>query len=189
MKPHLLLISGAVAAGKSSVASLLIERYGFARISSGDFLRGLSAQRGLATDRASLQFLGDQLDYETDYLWLVDDVAVPLIDSNRARHWLVDAVRKHRQVQHFRRRFGAVIHVHFAAPEATLKRRYVDRLVSSGAAFEDAATNYDEAVLHPNEVEARSLSQIADFAFDTSMMPPEEIAAAIGGDGEESSSC
>lgn len=177
-----------MAAGKSSVASELLSKHGFERVSSGDFLRTLAGKRQLATDRATLQSLGDQLDADTDYAWLVDDVAVPLISAHEPRRWLVDAVRKEKQVRHFRRRFEEVVHLHLSAPEYILKRRYIDRLIASGSESAEAEMEYDRAVLHPNEVEARSLSQVADHVFDTSTMPPEEIAAAIGGGGEESSS-
>lgn len=186
MSFQLVLISGAVAAGKSSAAALLISSYGFRRVSSGDYLRGLAAERGIDSDRSSLQALGDRLDLDTDFAWLIDDVAAPMIDLGGAERWLVDAVRKRKQVQHFRRRFPDLVHVHFAAPEPILRQRYVDRLIATGAKSDDAASDYDRAILHQNEIEARSLSEIADIEFDTSKMSPEEIVAAIGGEIEES---
>src|SRR5256885_10800615 len=105
MSRRILLLSGPVAAGKSSVAALLVERGGFARVRSGHFLSEYATARGLTPDRQTLQEVGDRLDIETDYRWLVDEVAAPAIASNpNQARWLVDAVRKHRQVEHFRNR-------------------------------------------------------------------------------------
>lgn len=177
-----------MAAGKSSVANLLISEYGFSRISSGEFLRGLAIARGLDVDRSSLQSLGDHLDLDTDFAWLVDEVAVPAMGRGCGTNWLVDAVRKRRQVYHFRRRFNAVTHVHISAPEHLLMQRYIERLLGTGADEDAARREYSRATLHPNEIEARSLSDVADLHFDTSKMSPGEIAVAIGGDSEESGS-
>ena len=183
----LILISGAVGAGKSSVASILVRQHGIDRVSSGDYLRTLAVKQGLEIDRKSLQLLGDQLDENTDYSWLLDDVAVPLIGNSGSKKWLVDAVRKRKQVWNFRSRFEDVIHVHLSAPESLLRQRYISRLVASGMDSGGAEIDYERAVVHPNEVEARSLSQVADLVFDTSSVPPEEIAAVIGGGSAESS--
>lgn len=174
-------MSGAVAAGKSSVAALLISDRGFRRVSSGDYLRSKAVERGLGSDRAALQALGDQLDLDTDFAWLIDDVAAPMMALDVAECWLVDAVRKRKQVQHFRRRFGGLVHIHLSAPEPVLQQRYVDRLILSGATLEYAKTEYERLVLHPNEIEARSLLQIADIVLDTDEMSPEDIATTIGG--------
>src|SRR5437879_5669745 len=126
MSRRILLLSGPLAVGKSSVAALLTERGNFTRVRSGQFLSEYATARGITPDRQTLQEIGDRLDIETDYRWLIDDVAAPAIASNPSQaRWLVDAVRKHRQVEHFRNRFpGQVIHVHLTADERVLQERY-----------------------------------------------------------------
>lgn len=162
----ILLLSGPVAAGKSTLATKLVEDHGFRTIRSGNHLRSVAAQLGSATTRRALQELGDSFDLSTDYLWLIDDVASPQIEAapDHAR-WLLDSVRKERQVEHFRSRFPHVVHVHLTATEEVLRARYDMRLAAGGEY--EGCTPYDVAVGHPNEVASRGLIRIADHVVDS----------------------
>lgn len=170
----LLLLSGASGAGKSSVAKELEESFQFRRISSSTYLRSYAQALDPCGEKHQLQELGDRLDEETDFAWVIDDVAAPAIESDPQQpSWLVDAVRKPRQVQRFRRRFGRYVrHVHLSAPEAILEARY-----AAQAKPED--TLYAEVIAHPNEVAARALERDADQVFDTSQLSPAKIAQSI----------
>lgn len=161
------LLSGPIAAGKSTIADLLIRQHGYVSIRSGAYLRGLAITLGLDASRRGLQDLGDRKDEETDYAWLIDDVAVPLIEARAdTRTWLLDCVRKPRQIDHFRVRFPQqVVHVHVTAPEQELRRRYDERL-AQGAEYL-GATAYETAITHPNEQQARALVSLADIVIDT----------------------
>ena len=161
------LLSGAIAAGKSSIASALVNDHCYLTIRSGSHLRTLAVLGGFDESRRGLQELGDRLDRETDYSWIIDDVAAPLIDGQETqRRWLLDCARKRRQVEHFRRRYpGQVFHVHLMAPEEELRRRYTERLAQGGEYL--GGTPYDVAVQHPNELEARALASIADLVSNT----------------------
>jgi cytidylate kinase len=173
------LLSGPVAGGKSAVARELVERHGFQSIRSGAYLASLASRRGLGTSRTILQRLGDELDQETDYRWLIDDVAVPALETTSDRsHWLLDSVRKRRQVEHFRARFQrSVLHAHLTAPEQILRARYVSRM-AAGAEY-TGNTAYETAIAHPNEISARSLIDIADIVLDASVMSARDAATAI----------
>ncbi|WP_339471262.1 AAA family ATPase [Pseudomonas sp. EL_65y_Pfl1_R83] len=173
---RLLLLSGPMASGKTSVSAALQELHGFVPISSGSFLRAHLATRNEPLDRHNLQELGDSLDKATDFSWLIDSVANPAIQARPdVENWLLDAVRKPRQVELFRLRFGnAVRHVHIIAPEPVLQQRYAAR----------SATDLDEynaSVLHPNERSARSLLGFADKVLDTHTYTPFQIADQILG--------
>jgi chloramphenicol 3-O-phosphotransferase len=176
---RILLLSGPLAVGKSSVAAALIATDGFMRLASGTYLQKYAAERDLPIDRAGLQSVGDTLDVETDYLWLIDDVAAPAIATAPYQDkWLVDAVRKQRQVDHFRRRFGdSVLHVHLTADDSVLRRRYEERARSGDAT--SGRTSYDLAIRHPNETAARVLIAIADLVVDVSALSPLETAEVV----------
>lgn len=167
---RLLLVSGAIGAGKSSVAAELQNKQGFRGISSGAYLR----LTGSVSSREDLQNFGDQLDRETDFKWLIDEVAWPTIEgSYDTTRWLLDAVRKQRQVEHFRSRFGSVVrHVHLFAPEKVLSSRYCNRHSAD-------LSSYERAIDHPNERAARALINISDAHYDSSKLTVNEIAAAI----------
>ncbi|MGY3306896.1 adenylate kinase family enzyme [Pseudomonas sp. PvR086] len=173
---RLLLLSGPIASGKTSVSASLQERYGFVPISSGSFLRAKLAAQNEPIDRRNLQELGDSLDRVTDFSWLIESVASPAIEARPDAHnWLLDAVRKPQQVVLFKLRFGNVVkHVHIVAPEFVLEQRYAARGLSH---LED----YQASVLHPNEQTARLLAGFADKILDTEEYTPVEIADQIMG--------
>lgn len=163
-----------MASGKTSVAVALQEGYGFVGISSSAFLRELLAARNTPADRQHLQELGDSLDKATDFSWLIESVASPVIDAQpHIDNWLLDAVRKPRQVELFKLQFaGLVKHVHFTASETVLQQRYIERGRGDLA-------QYQAAVMHPNELSARSLDALADEVLDIEAFTPLEIADQI----------
>lgn len=171
---RLLLLSGPMACGKTSISEMLQARYGFLPVSSGAYLRAELAARNQVLDRHNLQELGDALDGETDFSWLIDSVAIPVITVRPdVDNWLLDAVRKPHQLELFRLRFeGAVRHVHLLASETELKRRYALRNPHQ-------LSHYEADVLHPNEQSARSLAALADRMLDTEALTPSDIADQI----------
>nr|WP_290447125.1 hypothetical protein [Pseudomonas sp. 21LCFQ010] len=166
-------MSGPVASGKTAVSAALQECYGFAPISSGAFLREQLASQNKALNRYALQELGDTLDCVTDFSWLVESVADPIMSADaNTRYWLVDAVRKARQVELFKHRYGgSVRHVHLCAPDPVLRQRHLDQ----GRDLAD----YQAILEHPNEQSARSLAGLADKVFDTQELTPLAIAGEI----------
>ncbi|SDI19723.1 AAA family ATPase [Variovorax sp. OV700] len=174
---HLVLLSGAVCAGKTSVAGLLEAGNGFSRVSTSRHLKEIAVQRGISINRVAMQDLGDQQDVETDFTWPVIASQAQMIEKPSAR-WLLDAVRKRRQVHHFRERIhGTILHVHLWAPEAILRARYQVRQ-DAGDEYGDASS-YDEFVQRPNEVESRSLIEIADLCFDTSTVSSAVVVEQV----------
>jgi len=171
---RMLLLSGAMGAGKTVVASLLEADHAFRRLSTSGYLRTYGQGLGPAGERLQLQDLGDRLDRETDYRWVVDEVALPAFSNiPTEQRWLLDAARKPRQVAHFRAALGdAVCHVHLTAPESVLRTRYEQRLTAHD-------TPYTTAVAHPNEVAARGLECIADVVVDTGTVTPEQAVQQI----------
>ena len=168
------LLSGPVSVGKTTLRDLLISDQGFGSIRSSAHLREVAAKQDGGYGRLDLQELGDALDVQTDYRWVVDSVSRPAMAAEPAkRRWLFDAVRKRRQVDHFRAAFGAaVFHLHLNAPEDVLRARYERRLMEHGEPVEGA---YDRAVAHDNEQQSRGLIQFADATVETYPASSEEV--------------
>lgn len=172
----LVLLSGPIAVGKTSVRNELLSGFGFDYVRSSGYLQEMLAGQGQIGDRRSLQDFGDSLDVETDYRWVLDRVAMPAFDAApEQRRWLVDAVRKLRQVEHFRQALGPVVmHVHLSAAEDVLQRRYAARMQPGVE-----AVPYSTAVQHPNEVASRQLIEVADLVLDTGESTPTQVAFEI----------
>jgi hypothetical protein len=136
-------------------------------------LQRLAASRGGNATRHDLQNLGDSLDKETDFRWVVDYATSVIEEEPDSLYWIFDAVRKQQQVLNFRNAFSASIyHIHFVAPEAELRRRYEERQQFRGL----RETSYDSAVTHLNEIEARSLGEVADLVLSTAEDAPSDVA-------------
>lgn len=176
---HLVLLSGPLAVGKSTLTSNLIESHGFMKIASSGYLKEAAARMSISIDRTALQEIGDRLDLETDYFWIVENVAKPSFDAMPAQDkWLVDSVRKKRQVDHFRSTFGdAVLHVHLTAPEDELQRRFEHRLSTSN--HNEGFVTYDGAIAHANERAARKLLDIADLVLDVTTRDANSLAKSV----------
>ncbi|EIU1301262.1 AAA family ATPase [Pseudomonas aeruginosa] len=170
---RILLLSGPMASGKSSISQFLQENHGFAAISSGTFLREQLVARSMPIDRHHLQELGDDLDAATDFSWIIESVARPSIDAQpHIDNWILDSVRKPRQIELFRLNYvESIRHVHVVAPESVLQRRYAERGVG--------LTQYQVNISHPNEQSARSLAIHADKVVDTDELILVEIANQI----------
>jgi hypothetical protein len=91
--------------------------------------------------------------------------------------WLLDSVRKPRQVEHFRDQFGqSVFHAHLTAPEQTIEARYNNRLLAGN---ETGNIVYATAIAHTNEISSRSLIHIADILVDLAGISSEAAALVI----------
>jgi hypothetical protein len=171
----IVLLSGALAVGKTTVRDAFISRHNFDYVKSGRYLMARAKKSGIPVSRTSLQDLGDKCDIETDYRWLIDDVAVPAMHGNAVcERWVVDAVRKERQIAHFREKFqadAAVIHLHLTAPDNVLEGRYEAR--------ESDGVPYAIAIAHDNERSSRALGDVADFICDSSVNSAAEIADKV----------
>lgn len=176
----IVLLSGAIASGKSTLAKELTSRHGFQRLKSSDYLKAICAENSIEITRANLQKVGDDLDLDTGFKWLISEIAAPQITSAPDQHrWLVDAVRKERQVERFRDAFGSqVLHAHLWAPDEVLKLRYDQRRLAAG---QDGSTTYAEAVAHPNEAASRALHDKADVSMNVHRISVVAAADAIAG--------
>ena len=176
---RLFLLSGPIAVGKTSVAQKLVEDEKFLKISSGRYLARKAQEARLDGSRRTLQQIGDQLDLDTDCRWLIDDVAAPVIAKSReVERWLLDSVRKARQVEHFKSSFGlSAIHIYLDAPDDFLRDRYNYR-IGQGREY-SGYTPYDDAIKHPNELASRALKAIANNVFNVVDKSPTELAKEI----------
>lgn len=159
----ILLLSGPIAVGKTSLRDWLVSTHGYRTLSSSSYLREMAAGRDLTPTRFTLQELGDALDLETDFRWVVDSVVIPAITASpTTKRWLFDSVRKRRQLEHFRATFAeSILHLHLTASEKVLRERFEARRMREGHGGD--AAGYESASSHPNELEARSLHEVADL--------------------------
>jgi adenylosuccinate synthase len=175
----IVLFSGPAAVGKSTICAELESSHGFKPIKSSGYLRALADEKGLEVTRNILQKIGDQLDLETNFSWLVEDVAKLEVHSQAdQKYWYVDSVRKPMQIEHFRKSFGEkIFHIHIDAREAILTKRFDERLSNKDTT--DYEKPYDEHIKHPNEISSRALGGVADLVIEYSDISAGEAVQLI----------
>src|SRR2546428_714002 len=147
MPLSIVVLSGAVATGKTTLAEQLEERFDARRIGSHELLVARLAE-GDRRDRAALQAFGETLDRESDGRWLADDVAVAASRLPEDAIVVVDAARILGQVEALRQAYGRrVTHVHLYAPDDELRRRYKRRRGRDLPSYEDVRRNATEAAI------------------------------------------
>src|SRR5947209_3225016 len=84
--PKIVVLSGPVGAGKSTLARGLADQYGASYIRTQDLMREHAESRGnsLPNERRALQDYGDQLDLETDGRWVADAVSETIANDDGA---------------------------------------------------------------------------------------------------------
>src|SRR6266436_8902485 len=112
----IVLLSGAVSSGKTTLGTMLVERFGFRLVKTKEVIRRYFP--GVQNERRALQDCGDQLDKRTGGAWVRDEIR-RYIEEEKPTRLLVDAVRIEKQVEAIRRAYGPhVFHVHLEAPKA-----------------------------------------------------------------------
>jgi adenylosuccinate synthase len=170
MRPSIVLLSGHVGTGKTTLARGLVERFGGLHLKTRDLLLS-QLEDHLDHDRQSLQNAGDLLDRRTNGTWVLTAWEQQLRDQPPGTIMLVDAVRIERQIEAIRAAFGSrVVHVHLTAPEPILEQRYRKRTRQSKGDTSGGIRELDsfaEVNRSPTESQIESLNALADIIIDT----------------------
>ncbi|AEF91096.1 Adenylosuccinate synthetase [Delftia sp. Cs1-4] len=176
---QVVLISGHLGAGKSGLAQMLESEFDYHRFSSSAYLTQEAARRGLASDRKSLQELGDTLDRETLDGWLHQAVCAMAQSLGHSSRIVVDSVRTRKQLEHFRNDHALpCVHVHLFGQTVALRKRFDER---SGR---EAAPEYVHADLIKSEKDIEGFKNDADLRVNTTRNDSRDtmarVAASLG---------
>ena len=123
---RLIVISGHVSSGKSTLAQGLSESFGFEVRRTKDWLRRRAGSEA-ATDRKELQLYGDRFDSETGGRWIVGELTTDLPGLIKDTV-IIDSARIKEQVDSLREAFGPIVtHIHLTASRGELERRFDER--------------------------------------------------------------
>lgn len=171
MAQRIILLSGAIASGKTTLGDTLVFRYGIKRLKTRQLIH---AAAGGAVEREHLQLEGERLDRETGGKWVVAELKSAVQGMPEAVV-LIDAVRIEPQITAIRDAYGPrVIHVHLTAPLDVLAGRYEHR---DGDVQELAS--YDAVRKSATEAQIDALAAIADIVIDTNRNTPEDVVVRV----------
>ena len=171
MVDRIILLSGPVSSGKSTLAKGLASRYSMDICKTVNLLHGGIATN-LTRNRKVLQAEGEALDRKTGGKWVLDALSAYLREKPETSAVIVDAVRIAGQIEAIREAFGQIVtHVHLTAPEDELKKRYAKRAKTRP----DVVTDYAEVRDDNTERQVETLADIADIVIDTNRCNKEDV--------------
>jgi adenylosuccinate synthase len=169
MAKLIVLLSGSVVSGKSMLASLLEQRFGFLVVKTWQLLK--TVKPDVPQDRESLQALGEELDKKTGGQWVVEELD-KVVRTKPDALIVVDAVRIQGQIDFVRRGFGSSVrHIHLEAPTETLSKRYKTR---TGKPIKEL-DSYEDVLKNETERDVPKLAGTADIVVDTNRNTPEDV--------------
>lgn len=170
MAARLVLLSGSIAVGKSTLGNALVARYGAGILRTRDLLAEASGPLG----RTALQQAGQELDAQTRGEWVSQELTRRLPSVSEAL-LVVDCVRTRDQVTAIRSTFGRdVVHVHLTAEDVVLIQRFEDRRIRRPIG---EPPEYQAARWSRSESEVVGLAEDADVVIGTDRSAPRSVLA------------
>jgi adenylosuccinate synthase len=140
----IVLLSGPIAAGKTTLCEELVGRFGFTVFKTRELIQQLMQQ--VPSERGALQKAGESLDNKTKGEWIANSLAQKAQEMGATGNIVIDSVRIKKQIDGVRRAFG--VHVHLRADDRVLEKRYNAR---RRRARIKELPSYDEARKDPTE--------------------------------------
>lgn len=167
----MIVLSGRVRSGKSTLAEHLAQRPGAVMVRTKDVLIEEYGSDSHVRERGKLQELGEQLDRETRGHWVCAATCRRALRSRRMQLLVVDAVRIPEQIRWLREVPGfRVVHFHLSAPITELRRRFEETRSST------EPSTYDEVMANETESRVDDLGQLTPFRISTRWKPPRVVA-------------
>ncbi len=161
MSRRIIVVSGPVSSGKTSLVTGLAERFGFMVLRTRGLISARSKQS--TTERLLLQNAGDRLDRTTSGRWVLNGV-IELSKQCPDKSIVIDSVRTKEQIERIRAAFGtAVTHIHLTAPLEILERRYQRKYRPQNS----TEPSYQQVRANTTEQRIESLKDGADIVINT----------------------
>lgn len=175
MRRLIVVLSGPVASGKSSLAQKLVERFGFTRVKTWELIKSQYPEAELS--RTSLQAKGEELDSSTGGAWVSSELDKFAREKGLPADAkiVVDSIRIKEQISPLRR-WADVFHVHLTAPFDILASRYKDR-----AADHEILELHSYEAVQENRTEANvdTLKDDADIVIDSKQCTEADVFVRV----------
>src|SRR5687768_7015375 len=106
MIPQIVLLSGPIGSGKTTLGESLASRYRLRHFKSSDYLIAHGTRRGIPKERGALQKFGESLDRQTKGRWVVDGLRVQFERGGLQQPIVLDAMRIQKQIDAVRDAYG-----------------------------------------------------------------------------------
>ena len=167
----IVLISGHVSAGKTTLADHLVSRFNVVCVRTRDVLKRIDP--AISQNREEMQNFGEWLDKKTKGEWVRDGLKEAINTNSHEPVFVVDAVRIPSQIAAIRRAYGSrmISHIHLTAQSAELKKRYVRR---RQRVFREFAS-YSDLLKNKTEADVDELRHLADVVIETDRCTVDDV--------------
>jgi len=178
----ILILSGEIGSGKTTLANKLANEYGFLSFKTHERLKHLASIEKIdVTDRNGLQKFGAELDAEDDGKWVrtffLEKTSASFYEHN---FYVIDAARILGQIVHFRNSYSqAVVHVHLKAASKTLEERFLKREKELKRPKKDINNSYKQYKSDSTEKQVNSLENEADLVIDTDRCNEDDVLTRV----------
>lgn len=170
----IVLLSGEIAAGKTTLCDALVARFGFHVFKTRELIQTLQV---VPAERGALQKAGEDLDKKTKGAWVADALGKVVPELKETTNVIVDSVRIKPQIDSVRRAFGArVVHIHLTAAFDVREKWYNAR---RELAKIKELPSYAEAGQDPTERGVGELGQYADIVIDTDRCTRADVLVRV----------
>ena len=173
----MILLSGQISSGKSTLAGGLFKQYNMKIFKTSDFLKTKMGNNE-HIDRKALQDKGDELDSATGGRWVLEQLKIWLETQENVNGVVIDSVRIKEQIGFIKEYYWPkVTHIHLTAPREDLETRFRSR---QGRGL-DKETDYNKIIQNQTEKQTEELSDLADLVIDTKRSTKDDVLTrAIG---------
>ena len=173
MPRRIIVLSGHVCVGKTTLARLLCERYEAVHVKTSDCIRRLRPR--VKSERRAMQQAGELLDRRDGGAWVLAAIRKQFEqseDSTEDSLVVFDSARIQGQIDAVRRGYGnRVIHIHLHASRRTLSRRYAKRPRTDIGELR----SYKAVLENPTESRIDELANTADIVISTERCTENDV--------------
>jgi adenylosuccinate synthase len=171
---QIILLSGRVSSGKTTLCRQLAERFGAHHLKTKEVIIGLAKK--LQLERGALQRYGETLDRRTNGAWVCEALSRHIEHLPTDGVIVVDAVRIIPQIEAIRRAYGTrvVFHIHLEAQPHVLAQRYARKQKQKG--FREF-NSYSLLSSSRTERLVGQLASIADVVISTDRCTNDDVLA------------
>lgn len=176
MAKQIVILSGHVCAGKSTLARKLATEFEFKHIKTWEFLKARGEH--LRMERAALQDYGELLDKKTGGAWIREDFQEFERGEREDALIVIDAIRHPGQIKFLRKAYGRrIVHVHLTANKIELENRYKERQKRDTDIAE--LGSYADVLANKTESNVEELAVIADVVISSDRCNEDDIVVRV----------
>ncbi len=179
----ILVLSGEICSGKTTLAKNLVEQYDFkyCETKAGLPLFLNKKLKNKPLDRTLLQKYGEELDTKYDGNWVLRYFS-QLFENDFENHnfYVIDSCRIDNQIKHLRDAYSFIIyHIHLKASAKSLEDRFYKRAELKDLSGKQVKERYLEYKSNPTEKQVNSLEKDADLSIDTDKCNVQDVLIRV----------